>query len=60
VQASAAEKTIFLDECGFEAPLTGSDGSGVSGRAAADDGDVINSFRQAGTSDEQIKEYPNR
>ena len=46
VQARAAEKSIFFNECGFQAPLARADGRGVSGRSAADDGDVINSFRQ--------------
>ena len=46
VQAGSAEKTIFFDQGGFQAVLSGADGSGVTGRAAADDCDVINSFGQ--------------
>ncbi len=46
VQAGPAEESIFLYKCSFQAPLACSDGGGVSRRSAADDGDVINSFRQ--------------
>jgi hypothetical protein len=41
VQAGAAEESVFFDERGFQAVLAGADGGGVSGGAAADDGDVI-------------------
>ena len=46
VQAGAAENVIFFDECGLQAVLAGADGGSVSGRAAADNGDVINGFWQ--------------
>ena len=46
VQAGAAEHVVFLDEGGFQAVLAGADGCGVTSRSAADDGDVINGFRQ--------------
>ena len=41
VQAGAAEESVFFDESGFQAVLTGANGSGVSGRTAADDGYVV-------------------
>ena len=50
VQAGAAEESVFFDECGFQALLAGANGGGVSGRSAADDGDVINGFRQSNRS----------
>ena len=46
VQAGAAEESVFFDESGFQAVLAGADGGGVSGRAAADDGDVVDGFGQ--------------
>ena len=46
MQAGAAEHIVFLDEGGFQTPLARANGGGVPGRPAADDGDVINSFRQ--------------
>ena len=46
VQAGAAEESVFFDERGFQAVLAGADGGGVSGRAAADDGYVVNGFGQ--------------
>ena len=46
VQAGAAEHVVLLDECGFQSILAGADGGGVAGRTTADDGDVINGFRQ--------------
>ncbi len=50
VQAGAAEHVVFFDEGGFQAVLAGADGSGVASRTAADDGDVINGFRQVVSS----------
>ena len=47
VQAGAAEESVFFDERSFQALLAGANGGGVSGRSAADDGDVINGFRQS-------------
>src|ERR1700682_1510664 len=47
MQAGTTQKAVFLDERGFQAPLAGRDGGGVSARAAANDGDVINGFRQS-------------
>ena len=46
VQAGAAEESVFFDERGFQAVLAGADGGGVSGGAAADNGDVVGSFGQ--------------
>ena len=46
VQAGAAEHVVLLDECGLQSILAGADGGGVAGRTAADDGNVINGFRQ--------------
>ena len=42
VQASAAEFVVFLDEGDFQSELPGAYGRGITGRAAADDGHVIN------------------
>ena len=50
VQAGAAEESVFFDECGFQAVLAGADGGSVSGRSAADDGYVVNSFGQRSSS----------
>ena len=46
VQAGAAEERVFFDERSLKAVLAGADGGGVSGRSAADDGDVIDGFGQ--------------
>ncbi len=46
VQAGTAEHGVLLDESGFQAILAGADGGGVASWTAADDGDVINGFRQ--------------
>ena len=46
VQAGAAEEAVFFDEGGFQAPLARANGRGVAGGPAADDGDVVNGFRQ--------------
>ena len=46
VQAGAAEHVVLFDEGSFQAVLAGADGGGVAGRTTADDGDVINGFRQ--------------
>ncbi len=46
VQAGAAEHVVLLDESGFQSILAGADGGRVAGRTTADDGDVINGFRQ--------------
>src|SRR4029077_10265902 len=48
MQTGAAEKPVLFDERGLEAPLASANGGGVPGRTAADDGYVINSFRQSG------------
>ena len=41
VQASAAEKGIFFDDGGFQAPLRGADGGDVAARSAADDHEIV-------------------
>ncbi len=46
VQAGAAEVRVFLDQGSLQAVLAGADGGSVSGRAAADDGYVVNGVRQ--------------
>src|SRR5579863_1137617 len=46
VQTGAAEESVFLNERGFQAVLAGADCSGVSGRSAADDSDVVDGFGQ--------------
>ena len=46
VQAGAAEHVVLLDESGFQSILAGANGGRVAGRTAADDGDVIDGFRQ--------------
>ena len=50
VQASPAEESVFFDESGFQPVLAGANGGSVSGGSAADDGDVINGFRQSDSS----------
>ena len=45
VQTGAAEEAVFLDRR-LQAVLTRADGGSVSRGAAADDGDVVNGFRQ--------------
>ncbi len=47
MQTGAAEVWVFLDQRGLQAQLTRANGGGVSGRAAADDGYVINGVRQS-------------
>src|SRR5581483_11393947 len=47
VQTCAAKIRVFLDESRLQAQLAGANGGGVSGRAAADDGYVINGVRQS-------------
>ena len=46
VQAGSAQLVVFLDKGGLQAELAGANGGGVSSRAAADDGYVINGVRQ--------------
>ena len=46
VETGAAEESVFFNESGFQAILAGADGGGVSGRAAADDGNVVDGFGQ--------------
>src|SRR4051812_31390010 len=46
VQAGAAELVVFLDERGLQAKLAGADGGGVTGRAGANDGNVIDRLWQ--------------
>ena len=46
VQARAAQESVFFDERGFQAVLAGADRGGVSGRATANDGYVVNGFGQ--------------
>ena len=46
VQAGAAKIRILLDESGFQSVLAGSNSGRVSGRAAANYGDVINGVWQ--------------
>ena len=46
VQTGAAQLVVFLDEADLQAPLAATDGRGVSGRAAADDGYVVDSLWQ--------------
>ena len=46
VQAGSAEQSVFLDERGLQAILAGADRGGVSGRATANDGYVIDGFGQ--------------
>ena len=38
---------VLLDEGGLQAQLSGANGGGVSGRAAADDGYVVNGVSQS-------------
>src|SRR5205807_72937 len=49
MQACAAEIRVLLNESGFQAVLAGADGSGISGRAAANHGNVINCVWQSCT-----------
>src|SRR5215472_13551114 len=46
VQTGAPQLLVLLDERRLQAQLSGAKGRGVSGRSAADDGYVINCFRQ--------------
>ena len=46
VQAGAAELAFFFNQRDFQAILAGANGRRVTGRAAADDGDVIDGFSQ--------------
>src|SRR5262249_16883682 len=48
VQAGAAEVAVFFDQGNLQSILAGANGGGVSGRAAADDGDVVGGFGQVG------------
>ncbi len=48
VKAGSAEVRVFLDEGGLQPELSGANGGGVSGRAAADDGYVVESVSQFG------------
>jgi len=47
VQAGSAEEAVFFNQSCLEAELTSTDGGSVSGRPAADDGDVVGIFRQS-------------
>lgn len=46
VQAGAAELAFFFNQRDFQAILAGANGRRVTGRTAADDGDVIDGFSQ--------------
>jgi hypothetical protein len=46
MQACTAQLIVPLDEGGFESPLSGADGGGVTGRAAADDRQIVNVLSQ--------------
>ena len=46
MQAGAAEKPIFFNECGFQTVLPRTNSCGVAGRAASDNYDVVNDFCQ--------------
>src|SRR6266536_6684845 len=47
MQASAAEIRVLLDQRSLQAVLSSANGGGVSGGAAADDGDIVNCVRQS-------------
>src|SRR5208283_6142614 len=47
VQAGAAKEAILFDQRGFQSPLTGADRRRVTRRATADDGDIVDGFRQS-------------
>jgi hypothetical protein len=49
VQTSSAQESVLFQESGFQSVLAGANSGGVAGRSTADDGDVINGFRQENT-----------